>query len=49
VDVIVKQGANASGVAFGVGAKIDPQNFIFESNENNNEQAKIFISKSLCK
>jgi hypothetical protein len=49
VDVIVAQGTNPSGVAFGIGVKIDPQNFIFESNENNNDQAKIFISKSLCK
>jgi CARDB len=50
VAVVIQQGANQSGVAFGVSAKVDPQNFIFESVETNNERAGIFtfpISK-LC-
>lgn len=48
VDVIVKQGANQNGVAFGIGAKVDPHNLIFESNDTNNDVAGVLISNKLC-
>jgi hypothetical protein len=42
VGVIVRQGADQSGVAFGVGARVDPANLILESNETNNDLSGIF-------
>jgi len=40
---------NAAGTAYGVRARVDPQNFILETNENNNEKIRIFTSNTPCK
>lgn len=48
IDVIVRQGVGPSGPGFGVGARVDPANLIFEGSENDNDRPAIFTIKTLC-
>jgi hypothetical protein len=48
INVVVRTGVGPSGSGFGVGARVDPGNLIFESSENDNDHPAIFTSKTLC-
>jgi hypothetical protein len=48
INLIVRQGVGRSGPGFAVGARVDPQNLILESSENDNDHPAIFVAKTLC-